>query len=112
MHKINIVSYLGSDKFGKEMGPHNHFIPLESILTSGWNSVSDILGYYDAVPSWVYTTFHYSILDRLSAAEISREVSHLLSSCCRQLGDPTGAGQKALHGRMAHKTRRIIECWQ
>lgn len=30
MHKINIVSYLGSDKFGKEMGPHNHFIPLES----------------------------------------------------------------------------------
>ena len=81
-------------------------------LTSFWNSVSDILGYYDAVPSWVYTTFHYSILDRLSAAEISREVSHLLSSRCRQLGDPTGAGQKALHGRMAHKTRRIIECWQ
>ena len=81
-------------------------------LTSFWNSISDTLEYYDTVSSWVHTTFHYSIVDRLSAAEVLREVSHFLSSCCRQLEDPTGGGQKALHGRMAHKTHRIIECWQ
>lgn len=29
MHKINTISSLGGDKFGKETGPHNHFISPE-----------------------------------------------------------------------------------
>lgn len=35
------------------------------------------------VPGWRHNSFHESVLDRLSAAEVLREVSHLLNSLCR-----------------------------